>query len=127
MEKHLFNAGDFQLHSGSVSQFKIDCDALTGNDWQALAYLISQRFQFKAVWGVPTGGTQLRRYLSLYCIDNDNLPTLIVDDVLTTGNSMEVAKASSIGGSVIGCVIFSRGKCPNWITPIFQMWGNDAD
>jgi len=34
---NLFQFGDFSLHSGSKSKWKIECDALTDEDVEALA------------------------------------------------------------------------------------------
>lgn len=116
----LFNSGVFRLHSGRVSDFFIDCDSLTDDDWKALAGRISRRCKFKDVWGIPDGGLKLRDYLSEYCIEEYSLPTLIVDDVLTTGRSMEKAR-QLCPGKVIGWVVFARGKCPKWIKAVCQV------
>lgn len=42
-----------------------------------------------------------------------------MDDVLTTGamTSMEEARH----GEAIGFVLFARGQCPSWVTPLFTM------
>ena len=45
---------------------------------------------------------------------------LIVDDVLTTGASMEHERARC-SGRTIGVVLFARGPCPEWIHPVFRM------
>lgn len=117
----LFKSGDFTLHSGSKSYFKIDCDALRDEDWATLARIIYESVgRFRRVVGVPQGGLKLAKALKPYRFPNPEYPTLIVDDVLTTGNSITEMKATT-KGNVIGAVIFTRGVCPNWITPIFQM------
>ena len=117
----LFKLGDFILHSGSKSNFFIDCDALADADWQALARLIYDKgFRFRKVVSIPKGGLKLAEALKPYCFPNPEYPVLVVDDVLTTGKSMEEEK-EKYSGEVKGVVIFSRGVCPDWITPIFQL------
>jgi len=118
----LFQKADFILHSGSKSDFKIECDSLTDDDIETIAYLISKNIKFKDALGVPRGGLRLEKALEKYASDRGC--HLIVDDVLTTGNSMERLKNEAYGESAIGVrgvVIFSRNICPYWITPIFQM------
>ena len=119
-ESNLFQLGEFKLHSGRISHFKIECDALTSEDWETLAVLIKDKFQFREVVGVPSGGLKLARVLSKYKDDNSDV-TLIVDDVLTTGDSIRTLR-NSIKGESIGVVIFTRGECPYWIYPLFEMW-----
>lgn len=115
----LFNLGDFPLHAGGRSDFKIDCDALTDVDLLALASLVPAIVPpFSSVVGVPTGGC---RFASLIAPpDPDADLTLIVDDVLTTGGSMEEMR-TQVDGSSHGLVIFARGPCPDWVTPIFRL------
>lgn len=120
----LFKKGRIKLHSGGVSDFKIECDALTFTDLETLAYLISKKFKFGNVTGISGGGLMLAAALSEYMTPEDP-HFLIVDDVLTTGNSMERVREYVIcdkSSNIIGVVIFARGKCPEWVTPIFQMW-----
>ena len=117
MKPPLFRRGDFTLHSGGRSNFRIDCDALTDNDWETLAVLIASKVTFGVVIGVPTGGFMLAQKLAPYITKGGG--TLIVDDVLTTGISMEEMRKNYPGA--IGIVVFARGKCPDWITPLFQM------
>ena len=104
-----------------ISNFKIDCDALTSDDIEAIAFLISKRFRFSHVVGVPTGGDRLASALIKYRDFNSD-QCLLVDDVLTTGKSMEKAKTLVDGLNVQGVVIFARAKCPVWVTPLFQLW-----
>jgi len=127
---NLFIKEMVKLSSGKMSDFKIECDALTNKDWECLAYEISKILKFRSVLGVPTGGDKLAGYLSSYAIDNTPYPypVLICDDVLTTGDSMEkmreqLFEGGHLGGysSVIGVVIFARRRCDNWITPLFTM------
>lgn len=111
----LFNWGDFTLHSGQRSNFKIDCDALTPADWKALAkYALIRLPRFRQVEGVPTGGLLLASFLSEYVQPEGVL--LIVDDVLTTGLSMEYQRA---GREAAGLVVFARCKRPAWVGALF--------
>jgi hypoxanthine phosphoribosyltransferase len=120
---NLFNVGDYLLHSGQRDFFKIDCDALTDSDTSSIAYLISSKVKFSNVTGIPRGGMRLQYALEPYETKNYEDPWLIIDDVLSTGGSMETHRRNimSIGSNVIGIVVFARGQCPDWITPIFQM------
>jgi orotate phosphoribosyltransferase len=121
---NLFRLGDFILHSGQKGQFKIDCDALTELDIKTLACIISKEFRFSKVVGIPTGGTRLAEACEVWTKEYG--PLLIVDDVLTTGASMEEEKDKHQYLHVIGVVVFARGPCPTWIHPLFDMgrWFN---
>lgn len=123
-EIDLFRKGDFQLHSGDLSWFKIDCNALTDNDIEFLAdYIIKELgFKFEYASGIPTGGLRLANALNKRA-NGDVNTILIVDDVFTTGKSIEEhKKLFKSPDIIIGCVVvFARKKCPEWITPIFQM------
>lgn len=116
----LFEQGNFRLHSGSKSWFKIECGYLSGEDWQSIARLVAEQLDFKDAIGVESGGLKLAEALKFYRKQKETLPTLIVDDVLTTGRSMERAKAK-VQGRAIGVVLFARGKCPSWVWSVFQM------
>lgn len=116
---NLFRSGEFTLHSGIETRWKIECDALTGHDLHTLASIIARNIPpFRTVEGVPTGGlrlaTMLREYETLYIGD----PLLIVDDVLTTGASYEKQRA---GRDAIGVVLFARGKLPDGVVAVFKM------
>lgn len=123
---NLFEEKEFIMHSGEKSFFKIECDALTDNDINTLALLIKEKYKFRRVYGVRTGGLRLEEALRPYC--NNTGPLLIVDDVLTTGKSMDEARFRFLSTDklkptdVLGVVIFARGKCPPWVHPIFQLW-----
>lgn len=117
----LFRTGNFNLHSGGKSDFKIDCDALSDESIRNLAKLIAKEVSFSHVYGVPTGGLRLARELTRHTLDGYG--RLIVDDVLTTGNSMEEARRTLGWDDATGVVVFCRHPSPpKWIRPIFQMW-----
>jgi orotate phosphoribosyltransferase len=119
---NLFQNKRFILNSGKESNFKIECDALTDEDIECFAHLIGKNFQFSAVHGIPTGGVRLEIALRKYLTNGEDYPILIVDDVLTTGTSMEKAWRRFIENHhVIGVVLFARTTTQSWITPIFQM------
>jgi len=110
----LFQLGDFTLHSKKHSAFKIECDALTSEDWRTLAYLVlAQTGPFERVEGVPNGGLKLAGFLRSYCGYTGGL--LIVDDVLTTGQSMEQPQHSEEIQRIVEEVLESyrstRSKC----------------
>lgn len=118
----LFERRNFIGHSGDQLDFKIECDDLDYDDLETLAYIISKKFTFCKVHGVPSGGNRLATALRRY-EEPAELRHLLVDDILTTGASMEYYKKMELSDKpVIGVVLFARGKCPNWIVPLFQMW-----
>lgn len=119
---NLFQTGAFRLNSGILSPLKIECDALRESDWAALAYIITSKFIFRDVVGIPTGGLLLQEALRPYATHSDEHPLLLVDDVLTTGGSMERMREKLIAPDIIGVVVFARNPPPAWIHPIFQMW-----
>jgi orotate phosphoribosyltransferase len=117
---HLFQTGKFRLHSGDISNFKIDADALTQSDLESLANQVHLRCcPFGRVEGVPRGGLRFAKALCPYATGKGSDPLLIVDDVYTVGTSMETHRADR---SAIGVVIFAR-KEPHqkWIKALFTM------
>lgn len=125
----LFDFTSFTSHSGLYLSFKIDCDALTDADLDCLARVYAGpeghpggRY-FCRVEGIPRGGIRfaeaLRRYVDLR---ENHAYVLIADDVLTTGKSFATWKRHYQNEQYLhGVVIFARGPCPYWITPIFTM------
>lgn len=119
----LFQAKEFVGHSGGVLEWKIDCDYLNSLDIDCFAQLIARRFKFSTVYGVPRGGSLLANALRDHT--NHWAPnTLIVDDVLTTGGSMEEFKEHLLNEgiddeeNIQGVVLVARGACPFWVTPV---------
>ncbi len=127
----LFRLGSFKLHSGGTSNWKIDMDGMDDEDIAMLARLGSKMVgPFDCVNGIPRGGLRLAEALSEYISDDMRAPCLIVDDVLTTGTSMEKARTELLseaapGTKVIGLVAFARGPCPPWVKAVFTYNGGD--
>lgn len=123
----LFEERTFIAHAGGELRFKIECDALTDDDLHAIASIIRKGLKFGEVHGVPRGGQRLANILEPYCTEG---PLLIVDDVLTTGTSMEEARKqfADTHPDIKGVVIFARKNCPHWVRSIFQMslWASYA-
>ena len=119
----LFQDGEFTAASGQTLPFKIECDALTDADWKWAARYVALRISFSFVEGVPEGGLWFADALAPY---GDELGgaadhthhLLIVDDVLTTGESMERQRN---GRTAKGVVLFARGPVPDWVTPIWTL------
>lgn len=120
---NLFQHGIFTLSAGGTSDFKFECDALTSADWDCIAVLARRLAgSFSHVHGIPRGGLQLAERLTPH-IDPDANRLLIVDDVFTTGRSMEKARMEwpARGVPVTGVVLFSRGPHPTWVKVILDL------
>lgn len=117
----LFEQGDFTLHSGGKSKYRINCDVLTDSDLEMVAQVLTDRLPpFSEVHGIPRGGLRLAEIMKQHMMAN--APNIvIVDDVWTTGRSMvelrEAMQANvDLGVCVYGAVIFQRGigQIPAW-------------
>jgi orotate phosphoribosyltransferase len=123
----LIELGKFVLNSGKESEFKLIADEFIRENLEGLVHLLRKAVgPFGAVHGIPRGGCLLAEALDKHsCVE---LPQtlLIVDDVLTTGGSMKRAREQKAGEReyIVGAVVFSRGPCPGWITPLFAMPGS---
>lgn len=116
---NLINVGDFTLHSGVKSDWKIDCDALTDEDLRAIAAIAARRLPpFGDVIGVPSGGLRLANALREHATRGP-LGRLVVDDVYTTGRSMREHRRSTD----VGFAIFARcppSDIPPWLRVMFH-------
>jgi orotate phosphoribosyltransferase len=123
---NLFQSGEFILASGEEATWKIDCDALTDDDWETLAWMLMEHLKpFAFVYGVPTGGEPLAAALKKYT-DVGASKTLLVDDVWTTGKSMTKHIQTLNGGKghewrPQKAVIFARGHVPKDVVVLFKM------
>ncbi len=134
----LFQLGEFTLSSGRPSQWKVDCDALSDDDMAALAVMATNWlpfYQFGFVVPVPKGKSDspidnAKRFadaLQPYAMAGSR-DVLVVDDVLTTGDSMAKCRDAYVAQhhpqvqEIMGLVLFARTKAPGWIIPLFQLW-----
>lgn len=122
----LFTNKDFVSHSGLTLPFKMETASFTDEDWLTLSKIITAKFKFREVYGIPSGGDKLATLLQPYITNNPKDPILIVDDVMTTGKSFKdfVAQKNIAFTDAVGVVVFSRMRRPRpvWIHPIFQFW-----
>ena len=122
---NLFQSVDFVSHSGLELKWKIECDALSDPEWFTISQMIMEiSVPFKEAIGIPRGGTKLGNLLNQYGTGKRKDPVLLVDDVLTTGESMKQFKTKRswrYPSDYIGWVVFARNKCPDWVTALFQM------
>lgn len=128
----LFRWGGFRTSTGHKMPFEINCDALTHEDILCIANVIAAKTTFKAVYSVPTGGNRLGVALQQFRDGDGADRILIVDDVLTTGKSIESEKRRvterlermgvEFTGEIVGWVIFARTQPADWINAIFT-WG----
>ena len=141
---NLFQKIDFTSSAGLDLKWKIECDAISDDEWECIATMIMERTRpFRKAVGIPRGGIKLAQELDKYSTGYHRDPVCIVDDVLTTGNSMEKyreeieknksnleetevveskIKYEPMLSGPIGWVVFARGECPMWINPLFQMF-----
>lgn len=129
----MFQLGNFTLNSGRKSRVKFECDAWTSDDVECLAFMISKLVgPFGSVEGVPRGGDLLARAIYPLRSQGYRHPHLIVDDVLTTGNSIrkllrERWVNSGKEGPVdnptgfVGAVVFARGPLPTWVKALLPL------
>ena len=116
----LFQQGKFISHAGNELNWKIECDALTDEDWDCLARMIHERTRFGSVYGIPRGGTKLALALEKYITPGHPL-RLVVDDVYTTGKSMN----DVMENDDLGFVVFARNRiqfdAQKYIRALFTM------
>ena len=123
-QNHLFVEEDFIGHSGDELHWKIECDAITSSEWKCIARMIFEieKKPFQAAIGIPRGGVELGRWLNEYSTQNAEHPYLIIDDVLTTGGSMDEFREKNFKEKEsFGWVVFARKQPQPWVNALFQM------
>lgn len=128
----LLRWGKIQLHSGGESWWSLDCDDLSDSELAVCAKMISLKNGPFAQAVEPSShhGSAAPRLASIlnqvYATHHIGDGLIAVDDVLTTGASLEelrkeLQRQYPNADAVRGYVIFARGDCPDWITPIFRL------
>ena len=116
---NLFVKEDFISHAGNPLTWKIECDALSDDDWACIAHMIVEREMrpFSKVIGIPRGGKKLEEALQPY-VSFGIYPVLVVDDVWTTGTSFaEFIEIQTIKQELDECgwfgwAVFARNFIP---------------
>ena len=125
----LFQKKIFVSHSGVDLKWKIEMDALSHKEWECIASMIMELTPpFKEAIGIPRGGNILGKLMNHHGTGKREDPICIVDDVLTTGGSMNEFKTKRQWrnpSKYIGWVVFSRSQTPHWVNALFQMPYND--
>ena len=123
-EAKLFTVGDFTSHAGLPLKWKIECDAISPEQWSALATMIMeyQTEPFSKVVGIPRGGLALQYALEPYVTEGDH-PWLVVDDVYTTGTSFREFCTTKDTMWAYKWVVFARKPIPesDGIKALFTM------
>ena len=120
---NLFIKEDFISHAGLPLTWKVECDALTDGDYEALAKIVSEKIRFKDVKGIPRGGIPFENALRQYASNDSSDPLLICDDVYTTGTSFRefCEQESHDQEKVYQWVIFARKQPENGVRALFTM------
>lgn len=132
---NLFRHGIFKLSSGDILTFKVECDALTNEDYRALAHIVEDRIRYRVAIGVPSknkkpsNAEKFANALNEYATGHTGDITLIVDDVLTTGKTlMEFTNKLKAKQQLQyrGLVMFARKPIPpsmrSWVHSIWNFW-----
>ena len=120
----LFQIGDFISHAGLKLPWKIECDALSKDEWRALARMIMdyQKRPFSRAVGIPRGGIPLAEALDEYSTRSIDDPVLIADDVYTTGTSFKQFVFENYPNSeIFQWCVFARTPPQNGVKALFTM------
>jgi hypothetical protein len=120
----IFSKGDYSIHNGRVTPWRIIPSSFSDEDWECFAQLIAERFpNFEKVIGVSQFGVKLESHLSQYSTHGG---LLIVDDVLypETMNKMRLyfrTRKKYVNYDIQGFTVFARVPCPSWIRALWQL------
>ena len=120
----LFQIGDFISHAVLKLPWKIECDALSKDEWRALALMIMdyQERPFSKAVGIPRGGIPLAEALDEYSTRSIDDPVLVADDVYTTGTSFRQFVSENYPNSeIIQWCVFARTPPQNGVNALFTM------
>ena len=117
----LFTVGEVVLHSGATSFWRIDCERFRNADWTDIAAICVAELDlrpFGRTAGVMRGGYPLAMAMERYTTRASDR-TVICDDVLTTGGSMEEERVKHDPSKCAGLVVFARGPLPPWVKALW--------
>ena len=120
----LFQMGEFISHAGLKLPWKIECDAISPEEWNALARMVIdyQKESFSKAVGIPRGGIPFADALNEYGSGDPNDPILIADDVYTTGTSFNQFISENYSNQkVIKWCVFARSPTQNNVNALFTM------
>lgn len=111
---------EFTSAAGLKLPWKIECDALSDQEWEAIAKIMTPHLpEFGTVVGIPTGGIKLANAMKPYLTEG-NKSVLITDDVWTTGKSMKNTAKLLNTRHWFGLVVFARASVPANIWWMFR-------
>ena len=126
----LFQDGDFKSHAGLPLKWKLECDAITDDEWRCLAKMVmdyQERPFYKAV-GIPRGGLKFAEAMNKYASGNEEDSIMVCDDVFTTGTSFREFINENYpmwsAGQGFRWVVFARRPCyehPHHVRALFTM------
>ena len=129
---NLFAYGNFISHAGKPLKWKIECDAISPQEWDCLAHMVMeiQKEPFRSVEGIPRGGVPFANALSKYATGDESHQPMIVDDIFTTGKSftdyMKENYPDKVSAYGYRWVVFARKKSnvyPFSVRALFTMEG----
>ena len=126
----LFQDGNFKSHAGLPLKWKLECDAITEDEWRCLAKIVmeyQERPFYKAV-GIPRGGLKFAEAMNEYASGNEEDSIMVCDDVFTTGTSFKEFINENYpmwsAGQGFRWVVFARRPCyehPHHVRALFTM------
>ena len=115
----MFRLGEYKSRSGRMLPYKVECNDLTYEDMIAIADHIKRNYEFGAIYAMSENMIPITKMLKEHMSCHRTI--LVLDDVLTTGETFKTFKNTYKGKfDIIGVVIFARGKCPSWVKPIWR-------
>jgi hypothetical protein len=126
-EINLFQWGKFTSHAGLELNWKIECDAISKEEWKCLARIIREKEtkNWCRAEGIPRGGIPLAQELDKFSTRSNSDPVLICDDIWTTGTSfndyIQEHYPNWLQAQGIKWVIFSRGMTHDGVKSLFSM------
>jgi len=120
----LFQQYNYTGHAGDSLTWKIECDALSDDEWKILAntLLTYEKRPFRVAVGIPRGAVKLGNALNVFATGESHHPVLVVDDVYTTGTSFREFKDKHYPNEhIMQWVIFARKPTTNNVNALFTM------